>query len=184
MEFLGEEYGETNPFLYLVSHGDAELIEAVRKGRKAEFAAFHNEGEAPDPQAEETFEQSRLQWQLLEQEGHQLHFRFYQQLIALRKQMPALSYLERKNSKVTVLEKKETVVLERWHSDQRLVLIMNFSMEKQLITMPSSSIVWSKVLCSADKEWQGSTDSVSSVEGNSLLAMAPESASLYLTAYV
>ncbi len=46
MLFMGEEYAEPNPFLYFVSHTDPDLVEAVRKGRKAEFAAFHALGEA------------------------------------------------------------------------------------------------------------------------------------------
>ena len=33
--FMGEEHGETNPFLYFVSHGDPALIEAVRKAGAA-----------------------------------------------------------------------------------------------------------------------------------------------------
>jgi len=43
--FMGEEYGETSPFQYFVSHSDEALIEAVRKGRRDEFASFHWEGE-------------------------------------------------------------------------------------------------------------------------------------------
>ena len=37
---MGEEYGETAPFLYFVSHGDEELIEAVRIGRSEESLHF------------------------------------------------------------------------------------------------------------------------------------------------
>jgi maltooligosyltrehalose trehalohydrolase len=60
--FMGEEHGETNPFLYFVSHGDPALVEAVRAGRRREFEAFAWSGEVPDPQAEETFEASRPDW--------------------------------------------------------------------------------------------------------------------------
>ena len=38
---LGDEYGEVAPFQYFIDHSDAELIEAVRRGRAEEFAAFH-----------------------------------------------------------------------------------------------------------------------------------------------
>jgi hypothetical protein len=38
--FMGEEYGELAPFPYFVSHTDEKPVEAVRKGRKAEFAEF------------------------------------------------------------------------------------------------------------------------------------------------
>src|SRR6185312_13573585 len=70
MLFMGEEYSEPNPFLYFVSHTDRELAIAVREGRKKEFAAFHLEGEAPDPNAIKTFEDSKLQWNLTEQQPH------------------------------------------------------------------------------------------------------------------
>src|SRR5436853_3841728 len=58
--FMGEEYGETAPFQYFVSHSDPALIEAVRRGRKSEFAAFGWSAEPPDPQDEGTFARSRL----------------------------------------------------------------------------------------------------------------------------
>ena len=32
--FMGEEYGETAPFPFFISHSDPDLIEAVRKGRR------------------------------------------------------------------------------------------------------------------------------------------------------
>ena len=64
MLFMGEEWSEPNPFQYFVSHTDPVLAEAVRKGRKQEFAAFHLEGDAPDPMAEDTFRRSSLSWDL------------------------------------------------------------------------------------------------------------------------
>ncbi len=57
--FMGEEYGEDSPFLYFVSHSDADLIESVRKGRINEFNSFAKEKEFPDPQDVETFRKSR-----------------------------------------------------------------------------------------------------------------------------
>ena len=60
--FMGEEYGEENPFPFFCSFGDPELVEAVREGRKKEFEAFAWQGEVPDPQAEETFASAKLSW--------------------------------------------------------------------------------------------------------------------------
>ncbi len=59
--FMGEEYGETNPFPYFVSHSDPALVEAVRQGRRAEFASLAAQ-EPPDPQAEATFDRAKLDW--------------------------------------------------------------------------------------------------------------------------
>ena len=36
--FMGEEYGEMAPFPFFVDHGDPELLEATRRGRREEFA--------------------------------------------------------------------------------------------------------------------------------------------------
>jgi maltooligosyltrehalose trehalohydrolase len=58
--FMGEEYGELQPFQYFTSHGDPALAKAVSEGRRAEFIAKAGGKEVPDPQAEGTFERSRL----------------------------------------------------------------------------------------------------------------------------
>ena len=61
--FMGEEYGETAPFLYFIEHGDPELIEAVRAGRRREFEKLGLPASAAsDPQAEETFARVKLDW--------------------------------------------------------------------------------------------------------------------------
>ncbi|MDX3907898.1 MAG: malto-oligosyltrehalose trehalohydrolase [Pigmentiphaga sp.] len=60
--FMGEEYGAETPFLYFTSHGP-ELAEAVREGRRKEFASFAEFADAgaaiPDPNDAATFEASR-----------------------------------------------------------------------------------------------------------------------------
>ena len=53
--FMGEEYGETAPFPFFISHSDPDLIEAVRKGRRAEWPSEEGQDEPPDPQDEKTF---------------------------------------------------------------------------------------------------------------------------------
>ena len=88
--FMGEEHGETNPFLYFVSHGDPALIEAVRKGRQEEFASFGWKGEVPDPQAEDTFEASRPRWEGAEAGEGARMLALYRELIRLRRSEPGL----------------------------------------------------------------------------------------------
>ena len=60
--FMGEEYGETAPFQYFASHPEPELADAVRQGRRKEFAAFASFAgtEVPDPQDPATLERSTL----------------------------------------------------------------------------------------------------------------------------
>jgi maltooligosyltrehalose trehalohydrolase len=85
--FMGEEYGETRPFLYFTSHSDPQLAKAVSEGRKSEFIAAGGLGEVPDPQSPETYARSRLTHR---RDGHHGELRrTYQQLIALRRRHAA-----------------------------------------------------------------------------------------------
>lgn len=89
MLFMGEEFGEKNRFQYFISHGDADLIKAVQEGRKREFEYFfksHPDSEFPDPQALETFNNSRLNWNFREDEQQKKLFEFYKQLLKLKKE--------------------------------------------------------------------------------------------------
>ena len=64
MVFMGEEFGATQPFLYFTSHSDPGLAEAVREGRRKEFASFKKFADTayalqiPDPNHIDTFDAS------------------------------------------------------------------------------------------------------------------------------
>jgi maltooligosyltrehalose trehalohydrolase len=91
MLFQGEEWGASSPFLYFTDHGDAELGRLVTEGRRREFAAFsaHLE-DVPDPQAPETFERSKLNWNERAKEPHRGLLDWHGRLIRLRREVPAL----------------------------------------------------------------------------------------------
>lgn len=155
MVFMGEEYAEKNPFQYFVSHQNKELIEAVRTGRKHEFAAFHNGEEVPDPQAEETFKHSRLNWNLLTERQHEIMFKYYQKLIALRKQYAALSGTERNAIKIGLQEAQWCLTVHRWtqQQQQHVLLIFNFSTTSHEHSALPEGIDWKLILNSASTEW-------------------------------
>ena len=88
--FMGEEYGETNSFQYFVSHGDPQLVDAVRAGRRREFESFGWADEVPDPQSEETLRSSTLDREKAAQPGHAQLFALYRDLLALRDEEPLL----------------------------------------------------------------------------------------------
>jgi len=148
--FMGEEWNAQSPFQYFVSHTDPELIEAVRKGRKEEFEAFHTSGEAPDPQAEDTFYRSKLNWGTM----NFAMLNYYKTLIALRKSLPALSNLNRKNLAVIGNETDQTLMLIRWHNEKKVCCLMNFSRVDQPINLPKNEH-WQMVMDSADVKWGG-----------------------------
>ncbi len=83
MLFMGEEYGETAPFLFFEDFGDQSLIQAVHQGRKQEFA--FGGAEPRDAHDEAAFLDSKLQWQRLASDEGQNIFRYYQALIALKR---------------------------------------------------------------------------------------------------
>ena len=100
--FMGEEYGEQRPFPFFCSFSDAGLIEAVRRGRREEFAAlrFDWSTEIPDPQSPETFLSAKLAWSWPEGSLQAKHRRLYQDLLAARRQWPALRDREHTNARL------------------------------------------------------------------------------------
>ena len=92
MLFEGEEWGASTPFQYFTDHPEPGLAQAVREGRRKEFAAFGSKPEdIPDPQAPETFQHLKLNWDELSHEPHAGLLDWHRRLINLRQTEPALS---------------------------------------------------------------------------------------------
>jgi maltooligosyltrehalose trehalohydrolase len=152
--FMGEEYGETAPFLYFVSHGDESLIEAVRKGRREEFSRFGWQEGIPDPQSVETFDRSRLNWSLREQGKHLISRRVYRELLSLRRSIPAFSNLSKTCTKVSA-SGESCLILERWHEADRVFVAFNFGESGVRVRPPGASAYWQKIFDSAESRWGG-----------------------------
>jgi maltooligosyltrehalose trehalohydrolase len=90
--FMGEEYGETNPFAFFSSFEDPQIVEGVRRGRREEFATLRFKWgiEIPDPQAAETFAAAKLSWSWPEGSPRAQLRQLYRDLLAARRQWPAL----------------------------------------------------------------------------------------------
>lgn len=90
--FMGEEYGETAPFLYFIDHGDPDLVEAVRAGRRREFESLGLAAAAQiDPQSEETYARVRIDWDRREGEAGARLLALYTDLLSLRREEPTLT---------------------------------------------------------------------------------------------
>lgn len=154
MLFMGEEWGETSPFLFFISHTDDKLAALVNKGRKEEFSYFNWQGEPPDPRLEKTFTNSMLQWNLRNTSPHSNMLAYYKRLISLRKSLPALSQTNRSNINAEADESRKLIRVERWTHDQHIECFLNFSNESQPIpAKPNAS--YKRILCSSDPEWGG-----------------------------
>jgi maltooligosyltrehalose trehalohydrolase len=87
MLFMGEEWGASTPWQYFTDHTDPDLGEAVRRGRRAEFASHGwDENAVPDPQDPSTFDASKLDWTELTGGDHARLLRWYRDLIRLRRE--------------------------------------------------------------------------------------------------
>lgn len=144
--FMGEEYGETNPFLYFVSHGDEALVAAVREGRKKEFAAFGWKQEPPDPQAPETFERSRLDWSKPEGGRHAGTLDFYRRLIALRRAEPSLGPVGRQDLVVRANPENRTLSLFRRKGRSSTYTAFNFGRRAASRALPPGR--WAQIFSS------------------------------------
>ncbi len=161
--FMGEEWGATRPFPYFVSHSDPDLVEAVRQGRRAEFAAFGWEGDVPDPQSEATFASAVLDGP----GGGSAELRaFYRELIRVRRGLwdrrrPAAEQLGAR-----ALEPQRTLVVAG--DEAALVLrfagpgagdaadaLANADGTSGEVRLPLPQGVWRVALDSADEEWAG-----------------------------
>lgn len=154
--FMGDEYGESAPFQYFVSHSDPLLIEAVRRGRKEEFAGFKWSSEPPDPQSEQTFKRSKLAHPLKHQGRHRALLEYHKELIWLRKSLPALRCLSKENMDVVSFEEDHAIAVRRWSGDNEVLSIFNFSGRE---VRPIQNIpfgAWRKRLDSEDARWMGS----------------------------
>ncbi len=91
MLFMGEEWGARTPWQFFSDHS-GELGEAVRVGRRAEFAEHGWATEdVPDPQALATFERSTLDWDEPASERGAMLLDWHRRLIALRRTEPDLA---------------------------------------------------------------------------------------------
>jgi malto-oligosyltrehalose trehalohydrolase len=89
MLFMGEEWGAIQPFPFFCDFGP-ELADAVRRGRRDEFARFPEFRDAaardriPDPAAEETFAAARLAWDDVLRAPHAGWLDWYARVLATR----------------------------------------------------------------------------------------------------
>ena len=158
MLFMGQEYAADTPFLYFVSHSDERLIKSVREGRKAEFHEIDWDKEPLellDPQSEDNFKTSKLNWQQRNEGKHNVMLQFYKALINMRKNLPALMGANRYSINVSIDKGKKIVFWRRWHKRNEVFCIMNFNKEEESFEVLLSAGKWKKFFDSADTQWMG-----------------------------
>ncbi|HEV2279863.1 MAG TPA: malto-oligosyltrehalose trehalohydrolase [Acidobacteriaceae bacterium] len=113
MVFQGEEWAASAPFLFFTNH-DPELGKLVSEGRAKEFARFGWKREdIPDPQAQETYERSQLNWKERATGCHAEMLEWYRRLIALRRSTPDLLDGDLSRVQVRCSEAGQWLAMER-----------------------------------------------------------------------
>ena len=154
MLFMGEEYGEDNPFFYFVSHSDEALVQAVRNGRKKEFENYRWLTEPPDPQEVSTFENSKIDTTKRNIVKHRILLEWNKALISLRKTDSALQNTS-KNFIRVIPNKESGFMVHRKSENEQNHLLCFFNLDEGKITfhIPSFSAKWIKILDSKENKW-------------------------------
>ena len=149
--FMGEEYADDTPFFYFVSHSDQELIKAVQEGRKEEFKDFGFDVEVPDPQAEDTFRRSKIQWEKREHGEHKIIRQWHEELLRLRRTLTALKDFDKKNVQVEVISQAAFVLVRKsGETGEQLFCLFNLSEEEVPYRVPVGG---RKILDSKEPQW-------------------------------
>ena len=114
MLFMGEEWAAGTPWQFFTDHTDPDLADAVRRGRRREFAAHGwAEEDVPDPQDPATRDRSCLDWSEPQSEPHARVLAWYRRLIALRHEQPDLTDPDLTDTKVAFDEDARWIAVRR-----------------------------------------------------------------------
>lgn len=151
--FMGEEWGETAPFLYFIDHSDKELIANVQKGRQAEFPDAIKD--LTNPQAKAAFLGSKIRWDRSSDPKQQALFGFYQILIQLRKSEAALQVLSKQGMRVVYDESSKWLYFTRSYQNETVFVMANFSDQAAMLPPDCPKDTWQCLLSSEEKRWLG-----------------------------
>ena len=146
--FQGQEWMSDTPFQYFTDH-TGELGEAITRGRTAEFSHFESFKQShtpvPDPQAQSTFERSKLNWDQREEPDHAAVLQTYRHLLKLRQTDPVLTNSSRHDLHASAFG--SLLIVERRAGERRRVLLVNFSTEAvDLVGVPGLHLAEARVI--------------------------------------
>jgi malto-oligosyltrehalose trehalohydrolase len=144
--FMGEEWGATQPFPFFCDFS-GELAEAVRQGRKAEFAeAFAAVDQAipiPDPLAAETFRSAVLDWSKRDVEPFASRLRLVRELLRARRKhiVPMLAQIGMINA---VAHHHDGLLRAEWRIEGQgtLWLLANVTAGAAFNGLPAPAVTW------------------------------------------
>jgi malto-oligosyltrehalose trehalohydrolase len=152
MIFMGEEWAAAQPFPFFC-HFEKELADAVRNGRRAEFAKFPEFQDArqrqriPDPTARETYLSAKLRWEDARDGAHAESLDWYRRVLAIRHAeiIPRLKDMDGNAGQFEVLGDAALVV--RWMLGDSSELMLAANLKATALpgfSLPSGRILWSE----------------------------------------
>jgi maltooligosyltrehalose trehalohydrolase len=161
MLFMGEEWSSKVPFPFFCDF-NGDLAEAVRKGRRDEYAwAYEKYGsDVPDPLSEATFQSAKLDWDSIKGGGRE-RLAFVRKLLAARQReiMPSLA----KASFGQAHAADNGLLTATWNmgDGKRLVLVANLADKPILVDQPIKNaaetsadvLIWGEEPSGAIKPW-------------------------------
>jgi maltooligosyltrehalose trehalohydrolase len=127
--FMGQEYAARQPFQFFTDHHE-ELGRAVTSGRQDEFKEFSiftdpgQIGKLPDPQAETTFSNSKLDLSEHSREPYVWTYRLHRQLIGLTKSEPALKLRNYSKAQTSIIGQDAIMLLRKSDSSKSDLLVI------------------------------------------------------------
>ncbi|MBI4863728.1 MAG: malto-oligosyltrehalose trehalohydrolase [Candidatus Riflebacteria bacterium] len=163
--FMGQEWAASSPFLYFTDHGP-ELGKAVTAGRRREFESFESFSDPlareriPDPQANATFERSKLRWSERSGPPHAAVLRLHRDLLRLRQQHPALGEATRRGFRVAPAG-SHGLVMRRRVGESELLVVINLRDRLELALRRPASVKggpprsWRELLLTESRRYGG-----------------------------
>ena len=126
----------------------------MRKGRKEEFKDFGFDEEPPDAQDENTYLQSKINWQKKSMGRHAIILNWHRTLIQLRSEHPSLKNFSKEGLAVEAIG-QEGLVLHRKSADgdRRLICLFNFSEQEMIYDTRHEKANGEKILDSKEAVW-------------------------------
>ena len=182
--FMGQEFAASSRFYYFTDH-HGELGREISRGRRSEYAriAGIEEGhlpETPDPQAEETFAESKLELTERADGGGAQTWAMHRELLSLRREDPVLSRQDRHAMRAT--SHGDVLILHLWHGRDERIAVANFGVavdatpEACGIPRDLAARRWSTLFSTEAREFGGSGEKTR-FDGD-LISLPPHSLTL------
>lgn len=183
MLFMGQEFAASSRFYYFTDHHE-DLARQVTKGRRMEFVrsagmSEEQQKEIPNPQAPQTFEESKLRLSEREDGAGAEIYRLYRELLALRRSDRVLSKQDRTVMRAFACS-SDLLLVHLWDGREHRLIAANTGVSidgsPPSLGVPRrlTSLSWAPVLCTDDRRFGGSGDQVRF--DRQLISLPPQSA--------